>query len=124
MTDQQSQQQPTMQITEAEADSLAEKLAQFSQTLAPGEQLLLAEVLDLSMPGEDIEEYRLPEGTVVDLSVGKLKHQLHHHHQYHYREHYDVLPESTTGDILTHAQALALLKEAGISVSSTGHCSD
>jgi hypothetical protein len=52
--------QQTPEISEADVDSLAGKLEQFNQTLTPGEQAALAEVIRHAMPqDEDVEGFGL-----------------------------------------------------------------
>jgi hypothetical protein len=52
--------QQTPEISEAEVDSLAEKLEQFNQTLTQGEQAALAEVIQHALPqDEDVEGFGL-----------------------------------------------------------------
>ena len=50
--------QQTPEISEADVDSLAGKLEQFNQTLTPGEQAALAEVIRHALPqDEDVEGF-------------------------------------------------------------------
>ncbi len=64
--------QQTPEISEADVQSLAHKLAQFNQTLTPGELAALAAVVVSGMPQtEDVQGYVSP-GTInpVPRSVG------------------------------------------------------
>jgi hypothetical protein len=50
--------QQTPEISEADVESLAGKLEQFNQTLTPGEQAALAEVIRHAMPeDEDVQGF-------------------------------------------------------------------
>ncbi len=50
--------QPTPQFSEADVQSLGQKLAEFSQTLTPGEQAVLTDILQHAMPeGSDVQGF-------------------------------------------------------------------
>jgi len=60
--------QQTPEIAEADVDSLAEKLEQFNQTLTPGEQAALAEVIQHALPqDEDVQGFTVKSVHTVRL---------------------------------------------------------
>ena len=69
--------QPTDPFSETDVQSLGQKLADFSQTLTPGEQAVLTELLQQAMPhGDDVRGFSYdPHGNTIErklLIVGLL----------------------------------------------------
>jgi hypothetical protein len=49
--------QPKPQFSETDVQSLGQKLAEFSQALAPGEWAVLTGILERAMPGGDVQGF-------------------------------------------------------------------
>lgn len=69
--------QQVARFSEADVQSLGQKLAEFSRTLTPGEQRALTELLRQAIPeGSDVQGFSTdPEGYLIDrklLVVGLL----------------------------------------------------
>ncbi len=65
--------QQTPQISDADIESLAQKLEHFNQSLTPGEQAALAEVFERAMPeGEDdVQGFGRMQVRTADTARGK-----------------------------------------------------
>jgi len=61
------------QISENDVESLGEKLEQFSQTLTPGEQAALVEILERATPEEgDVQGFHLKQTKAVRAGTVRI----------------------------------------------------